>query len=213
MPKQLIKAHAVTLAIPYLLHFTRATNLPSIMNHGLYPIGRAHEIDANPQINDHQRLDGYRNSTSVSISFPNCQMLYKHRMAEPAVDWTILILHPSILYAKNCAFCRHNAADARISSNPLPTLMTPKAFFGMFDEIEGVSSREEQKLKAYDPTDVQAEVLVFDVIEPQYIAAVIFEKASVRDSHLQHLGTRKTYIHANNKGMFANRKYARTWGK
>jgi len=209
MPMQ---AHATAIQVPYLLHFTRATNLPSIMTHGLYPIGRTHEIGAVPAINDQYRLDGHRNSTSVSIGFPNCQMLYKYRMAEATVDWAILVLHPSILWAKNCAFCRHNAADGRISGQPLPRLMTPQAFTGMYDEIEGLATREEQKLKTFDPTDVQAEVLVFDVIEPQYVAGVIFEKAAVRDGYLPHLGERKTYIHANNKGMFANRKYARTWG-
>gem|GEM_PF-3469020 len=82
----------------------------------------------------------------------------------------------------------------------------------MYEEIEGLTKREEQKLKPYDPTDVQAEVLVFDVIEPQYVAGIIFEKSAVRDAYLPHPGERKTYIHADNKGMFANRKYARTWG-
>jgi hypothetical protein len=212
MPKQAIQDHATAVQIPYLLHFTRVTNLPSIMAHGLYPIGRVREIGATPAINDQYRLDGHRNSTSISIGFPNCQMLYKYRKADEAVDWAILMLHPSILWAKNCAFCRHNAADARISGQPLHHLMMPQAFMSMYEEMEGLLTRGEQKLKPYDPTDVQAEVLVFDVIEPQYIAGVIFEKANVRDAFLPHLGERKTYIHANNKGMFANRKYVRTWG-
>jgi len=212
MPRQAIQAHATAVQVPYLLHFTRATNLPSIMGHGLYPIARVQEIGAAPAINDLYRWDGHSNGTSVSIGFPNCQMLYKYRMENPDVDWAILVLHPSILWAKNCAFCRHNAADGRISAQPLANLMTPQAFAGMYDEIEGLTTREEQRLKPFDPTDVQAEVLVFDVIEPQYVAGVIFEKAAVRDTYLPHLGERKHYIHANNKGMFANRKYARTWG-
>jgi len=207
-----IQEFATAIQVPYLLHFTRAVNLPSIIAYGLYPIGRAQEIGANPQINDQLRLDGHRNSTSVSIGFPNCQMLYKYRMTDIAVDWAILVLFPSILWAKNCAFCRHNAADARISTQTLSALITPRAFSGMFNEIEGITSREEQKLKTFDPTDIQAEVLVFDIIEPQFVAAVIFEKTTVRDGYLPHLGDRKTYIHANNKGMFASRKYARTWG-
>jgi hypothetical protein len=203
---------ATAVNIPYLLHFTRAVNLPSIMAHGLYPVERFHEIGSTPEVNDQLRLDGYINSTSVSIGFPNCQMLYKYRMADATVDWVILVLHPSILWAKDCAFCRHNAADARISYQPLPSLMLPQAFGGMFEEIDGITSREDQKLKTYDPTDVQAEVLVFDVIEPKYVGGLIFEKSIIRDAYVAHIGDRKTYIHANNKGMFANRKYARTWG-
>lgn len=212
MPRQAIQAHATTIEIPFLVHFTRAVNLPSIMAHGLYPIGRANEISATPQINDEFRLDGYLNSTSVSIGFPNCQMFYKLRMDEPQVDWAILALHPSILWIKDCAYCCHNAADARISSQPLLDLKTLQAFMGMYDEIDGVLSREQQRLKAFDPTDVQAEVLVFDVIEPPYILGAIFEQESVRNSYLPHFNGRQTLIHRKNKGMFANRTYFRTWG-
>lgn len=211
MPRQAIQAHATGVQIPYLLHFTRVANLPSILTHGLYPVGRAHEIGAAPAINDQWRLDGHRNSTSVSIAFPNSQMFFKCRKDNEGIDWVVLVLHPSVLWTKDCAFCRHNAADARISGQHLPLLKIPQAFIGMFEEIEGYASREEQKLKAFDPTDVQAEVLVFDVIEPQYIVGAIFETTAVRDAHVPYLGERKTYLHANNKGMFASRGYARKY--
>lgn len=211
MSSQEIQAHATALQVPFLLHFTRAANLPSIMTHGLYPIGRVHEINASPQINDLCRWDGHRNSTSVSIAFPNCQMLWKHKMENEGVDWAILAMPPSILWTKKCAFCRHNAATKRISSQPLASLMTPQAFAGMFDAIDGFPSREDQKLKPYDPTDVQAEVLVFDVIEPQQLQVVIFETEAVRDAYTPHLGNRQTVVHANNKGMFATRGFARKY--
>ncbi|MEB0079402.1 DarT ssDNA thymidine ADP-ribosyltransferase family protein [Pseudomonas sp. CCI3.2] len=212
MPRRAIQAHSNARGLPYLLHFTRASNLPTVLQHGLYPIGRAREVGLVPQINDQLRLDGHKDSNSVSIGFPNSQMLYKYRMAEPLVDWVILVLHPSILWVKDCAFCKHNAADGRISCCPLPELMTPESLLGMFEEIDGCLPRAEQRLKTSDPTDVQAEVLVFDVIEPQYIVGVIYEKALVRDAHAHLLSDRKPYVHSNNKGMFANRKYARTWG-
>lgn len=212
MPRQAIQIHTTARNIPYLLHFTRAANLPTILQYGLYPIGRAQEIGLAPQINDLLRLDGHRDSTSVSIGFPNSQMLYKYRMADTTVDWIILILHPSILWAKTCAFCKHNAADGRMSCRPQHELMTPDSLIGMFEEIEGCLPRDEQKLKISDPTDVQAEVLVFDVIEPQYIVGLVYEKGIVRDAYAHLLGERKVYVHANNKGMFASRKYVRTWG-
>lgn len=211
MSRQAIQTHATTIQVPYLLHFTRVTNLPSIMAHGLYPISRAHEIGAVPDINDQLRLDGHKDGTSVSIAFPNSLMFYKYRMNTKDVDWAVLILHPSLLWTKDCAFCRHNAADARISGVPLAELKTPEAFAGMFDEIEGHAPREEQKLKSADPTDVQAEVLILDVIEPQYMLGAVFEKAAVRDAYAAHLGERKSYLHANDKGMFASRGYVRKY--
>ncbi|MCR3891448.1 DUF4433 domain-containing protein [Aeromonas caviae] len=211
MKQQTIENYAKERAIPYLLHFTRAINLPSIMTHGIYPVGRAHEVDAAPVINDNYRFDGHSDSTSLSIGFPNCQMLYKYRMSDVTVDWVILVLPPSILWTKNCAFCYHNAADGRISTQPLTNLMTPRAFAGMYQDIAGIPSREEQRLKIYDPSDVQAEVLVFDVIEPHDIACVVFERSAARDAYAPYLGDRKLYLHANNKGMFASRGYSRKY--
>lgn len=209
MPRQAIQDHAQAIQVPYLLHFTRIENLQSIISHGLYPVGRAGEVGAVPVINDQYRWDGHRNSTSVSVGFPNCQMLYRYRRADENAEWTILVLHPSILWVKHCAFCRHNAADGRISRQNPAELATPEAFVGMFEEIEGVEARATQRLKPYDPTDVQGEVLVFDVIEPQFIVGVIFETVAVRDRNSAHLGERRVYVHANNTGMFASRGYAR----
>ncbi len=212
MPRQAIQAHSIARSIPYLLHFTRAANLPTILQHGLYPVGRAYEVGVVPQTNDQWRLDGHRDSSSVSIGFPNSQMLFKYRMADETADWVILVLRTKILWTQDCAFCKHNAADCRISNLPIQELMTPAALLGMFDEIEGCLPRAEQKLKISDPTDVQAEVLVFGVIEPQNIAGVIYQKDVVRAAHAHLLGDRKAYVHPNNKGMFASRKYDRTWG-
>lgn len=216
MSRQAIQAQAEALKVPYLLHFTRASNLPSIMAHGLYPIARVGEAGVAPAVNDHRRLDYRTDGTCMSIAFPNSRMFYKYRKecvdAGIAMDWAVLVIHPSVLWVKDCAFCQHNAADARISGEQLAVLKTPQAFAGMFEEIEGVESREAQKLKPCDPTDVQAEILVFDVVEPQYIIGVIFDSSAGRDTYTPHLGGRKTYVHANDKGIYASRGYARKYG-
>lgn len=209
MPKTQIREIAAQLTIPYLVHFTRATNLDSIFANGIYPIARADEVGVSPAINDALRLDGRSDGTSTSIAFPNCQMLYKYRMDNQGVEWAILVLNPSVLWVKDCAFCKHNAADARISSQHLQTLKTVQAFQGLFHETEGITPRAEQNLKPFDPTDVQAEVLVFDVIEPELIAGVVFDSTATKAKYSASVGNRKTWVHANNKGLFASRNYAR----
>jgi hypothetical protein len=209
--KKLIEARGTALQIPFLVHFTRASNLPSIMTHGIFPITKANEIGIHPEINDHLRLDGHRGGTSVSIAFPNAQMFYKLRQDNPTVDWAVLVIPPLVLWNKDCAFCLHNAADRRVSGRPIDELRTDTAFGAMYDEIEGHESRKDQSLKVYDPTDVQAEVLVFDTIEPPLILAVVFQNASVRDSYAEHLGDRKLKVHGTNKGMFASRGYVRKY--
>jgi hypothetical protein len=209
MPSQAIQAHATRLKIPCLMHFTRLANLPSIMNHGLYPIGRAHEIGAIPQINDQLRLDGRLNGISLSIAFPNHRMFWRLQQENEGVEWVVLGIHASVLWLKDCAFCRHNAADARISNQPLTALKTPQAFAGMFEEIDGITQRQTQNLKPYDPTDVQAEVLVFDTIEPNFIIGAIFQNTAAKDTHSAILGNRQMLVHQARKGYFASRSYVR----
>lgn len=212
MPRQVIRQFANELEIPYLLHFTRTANLPSIIEHGIYPLARVGEIEAEPQINDQQRLDGRLNGTSISIAHPNCRMLYKYRMEDESVDWAVLVLKRSILWQKECAFCRHNAADARISRQPLEALTTELAFKGMFEEVDGCASREQQKLKAYDPTDVQAEVMVFDVIEPTYIRGIVFNSKDAKEDYLHLLTSeQKAWVHSKSKGLFGTRSYSRLY--
>lgn len=210
MSKQDVREFAQRVQIPYLLHFTRAANLPSIIEHGLYPVSRTCEIGVVPQVNDHHRFDGHRSATSLSIGFPNYRMFYKLRTENPGVNWVVLGIAASVLWTKDCAFCRHNAADARISKTPLELLQTVEALAAMFEEIDGFQSRAEQQLKAYDPTDGQAEVLVFDVIEPNLILGAVFDSDKVRDHHAASLGTRQVIVNPPNKGYFASRPYVRT---
>ncbi|UXN57792.1 DUF4433 domain-containing protein [Phyllobacterium zundukense] len=209
MSKQAIQAHAQMIKVPYLLHFTRASNLPAIMQHGLYPMSRVAEIEITPEINDELRLDGHLDGVSLSIAFPNYRMFWKCRQDNEGVEWAVLAVNPSVLWLKDCAFCRHNAADARMSCQPLEQLKTTEAFAGLFEEIEGLQTRVEQRLKPFDPTDGQAEVLVFDVIEPHLIAGAVFENAATRDAYQDVLGNRKILINRVGKGYFAARSYVR----
>jgi hypothetical protein len=204
-----IQQFAMQLQIPQLVHFTRTVNLPGILMHGLYPISRVGEVGVEPLVNDHERWDGHTDSTSVSIAHPNSQMFYKYRMEHDDTDWAVLTINPAILWAKPCAFCRYNAADARISGLPVGQLQTRQAFEEMFAPINNHKSREEQKLQGYDPTDVQAEVLVFDIIEPAYLGDVYFDNSTVRDRYAAVLGNRRGVVVGANKSFFASRSYVR----
>lgn len=179
-----IRAIAEHRKVPYLVHFTRAENLESIINNGIYPVNRVDEVCENPTINDTLRLDGRREGASISVAFPNCQMLFKYRKENNGSEWAILVLHPSILWVKDCSFCKHNAADMRISNLPIEHLKTPRSFMEMFDELQSGMTRFDLNLKSYDPTDVQAEVLVFDVIEPHLIAGVVFDSSATKAKYV-----------------------------
>lgn len=212
MAKEEIEKLARGLEIPFLVHFTRVANLPSIMQHGLQPVAQINNLGLNAEINDHLRLDGRLNGLSTSIAFPNGSMFFRLRNENPEVEWAILALSPKILWEKDALFCRHNAADARVSGLSDDELRTPAAFSSLFEENDGQKSREEQRLKSFDPTDVQAEVLIMDAVEPDYIIGALFNTEAEKSKHEALFGTKKLLVHSGKKGLFANRTYYRQFG-
>ena len=196
--------------IQYLLHFTRLRNLDGILEHGIYPHSRLEELPHEVIINDEGRWDYRPDSVSLSVCFPNYKMFYKYRN-ETEDDWAVLIIHPNVLWESNCAFCKHNAADGRISCLPLESINDYNALNELFDEIESHRSREEQKLKPCDPTDPQAEVLAFDIIIPEKVLGVVFRTKAAKIEYAEKYPDLKVWHHRESKGMFASRTYVREY--
>lgn len=207
-----VEAIALSKKIPFLVHFTRTENIPSIMQHGLIPVGIANGLGLAPRINDPLRLDGRLNGTSLSISFPNAQMFYRLRKENPDVSWAVLAISTCVLWSKDVFFCCHNAADKRVSKLAPDVLRQSDTFETLFHEIDGIESRAEQGIREFDPTDVQAEALVMEPIEPELIFAVFFNAKQTLDEFKPYLGTKKVKLHPGQKGFFANRTYHRKSG-
>jgi hypothetical protein len=191
--------------VPYLVHFTRTQNLPLIFEHGIVPRNSLGEIDAT--INDDLRLDGQLEANSLSIAFPNAKMLWKMRQEHPGSNWSVLVLSRSILWEMPCAFCPHNAAAKEVTSKPIEDFQSATAFKRMFDPLPDVD-RDAQKLKKFDPTDVQAEVLAFGTILPEKIIAGVFQRTPSKNQYQHHFGERKVLVHGD-RGFFSQRWYHR----
>ncbi|NHI00817.1 DarT ssDNA thymidine ADP-ribosyltransferase family protein [Oceanimonas sp. MB9] len=205
-----IESYAKELKVPCLLHFTQLSNLESILTEGLLSRDRIAGLANSPAINDELRLDNHTNTISLSIAHPNSQMFYKYRM-EKGGDWCVIGIHPRVLWSQDSLFCKHNAADARISGIPISDLAGISAFRGMYDEIPGHESRSDQCLKAYDPTDVQAEVLVIDSIDLSNFIGVVFPSRQAKKNYSELFGDMQAKIHAENKGYYAARSYKRKY--
>ncbi|MCC7680850.1 DarT ssDNA thymidine ADP-ribosyltransferase family protein [Janthinobacterium sp. FW305-128] len=209
---QAIKDSVDALKIPFLVHFTRAVNISSILVDGIIPRDQLHRINVEAQVNDENRYDNRRNGTCLSIAHPNALMFYKYRQENPGVAWTVLVLSKSLLWEKPCAFFKHNAATAEMRDTPLAALSNANALSGMYDDAEGDGSREEQEhLKSFDPTDKQAEVMVFGVIEPRYILGAAFQTQALLDQYRDAFAERKLYHHRGDTGLFASRSYRRKY--
>lgn len=206
--KQIIAEREITR----LVHFTRLANLSSILEHGLVPRAIVAGVAPNCATNDPLRLDGRDDWNCLSITFPNSRMFYAYIMDDPNVEWAVLLLAPRLLLEDRVLFCRHNAADNRVTALAENQLTGPAAFAAMFEEIEGHESREDQSLKPADPTDVQAEVLVKGVIEPEYFDGIVFQKQATVQQYAEELGDHPRYV-SDRRGLFGARSFYRRWGK
>lgn len=199
--------------IPYLVHFTRVENLPSIMRHGLCPIRTMQEQQIAFRWNDEYRLDGHEDAISLSIGHPNEKLFYRWRRSAPAQSWVVLLIERSILWEVDAKFCPHNAADSRIVREGPMSWRDLTSFEMMFAPQEGAASREEQCLRAFDPTDVQAEVLAFGTIAAEKITGVVFNDVQSLSRWRNELGARQISHVRDGTGLFGLRTMARKNGK
>ncbi|USD38556.1 DarT ssDNA thymidine ADP-ribosyltransferase family protein [Ferrimonas sp. SCSIO 43195] len=192
--------------ITELVHFTDVRHLPSIVRFGLLPRNRLGEVQTETYPNDEHRLDGHPESVSLSISFPNCMMFYKYRHKNQT-PYAVVCLQPAVLWQLNSAFYSDNAASAAMSRLAPNSLMTPAAFNALFDEMEGERSRQEQRLLSNHPTNVQAEVLTFAQIPPQYITRIVFNNTKIEQQYRPLLQGKPTAVHGYSSDFFGSRSY------
>lgn len=170
--------------INYICHFTKVGNLESIFRYGLCPRCYLYDEETNPDseivgiVNDQFRYDNHTNASCLSISFPNSKMFYRFR-EENDSEWVVILFDAAyILRNKNCAFYPTNAASNQVRFQDVSNFQDILAFQQLF-----VGDQEcRQFLLSKDPTDVQAEVLVFDRIEASSIARCVVSSDNVKEN-------------------------------
>lgn len=205
-----IKSFLKKRNINYLVHFTNAKNLSSILKHGLMTRVALNKLDTNFAYNDNLRLDDVTNSISLSISFPNYRMFYKYRKNNPNTKWIVLLLDSSIAWEYPCEFCYVNAADRRIiHTTDRASLTTVESLVKMFDRGEDNSTFDlEYKIFTTDP---QAEILVKHNIPIDKLKYIVFEDDELHNDFLQSK-LRQDWLPENvtsvvNKHYFKSRDY------
>lgn len=162
------------IGIEYLTHFTNVENLKSILDNGLIGRSKLQERGLEFRYNDELRLDGQPQSTSLSISFPNYKMFYRYRTQSDNSSWVVLLLDPSILWKLDCKFYIDNAASANARNMDLMgDRRSPSSLREMFGDYRHIE-RADLEIPDNFTTHPQAEVLVFDEIDPHFIREVMF---------------------------------------
>lgn len=200
-----IKKFSQQQKISKLIHFTNHKNLNSILKNGILPVTRLNETSNEHYINDFNRWDNCLDAISLSISHPNQLMFYKYRNMNIHENWVVLTIDPKVLWKKKCAFCWHNAADSRIRKIPIEERKKNLSFKKMFSDVTNVPSRLEQNLSTYYPTDVQAEVLVFDKIDVGLIKEVVFDNTFLEKNFNQSFPFIKTVYNSHDRQYFGFR--------
>lgn len=176
-----IKQQVKNRGIKGLVHFTHIKNVDSILERGIMPrreteiLNQTQTLEEQFIFPDKDRVDG-KNASCLSIMFPNSKMLWHKRQQYPNTDWVFLLLKPDVLWECDCAFYPTNAASNGLRYQSVESFKTAAAFEAMFasEIIEETANGSQTiirdpSLKPYLPTDVQAEVLVFETIAPSYI--------------------------------------------
>src|SRR5690606_21153837 len=99
-----------------------------------------------------------------------------------------------------------NAADARVSREPRDKMKSLDAFRDMFAEYTGP---REPFLRQFDPSDPQAEILVFETIPRFYIEAVAFETKEVALKYKSVIGEIESFYAGPGRGLFGSRLRSR----
>jgi hypothetical protein len=157
--------------------------------------------------NDEKRLEGYPNSISFSIEFPN-EMLFYYLRKKLETNWVVLVYDAKILNKFDCSFCYTNAANSKITSENIIRLKSDVALEDMFSDIYG----RRDGLPDNHTTDIQAEVLCFNNISSDYLKAIVFTDEEDAEYIFMMTG-KNTIYHKPRQGFFGIRSCYAKWYK
>jgi hypothetical protein len=136
-------------------------------------------------------------------------MFYPLRCESPGVQWAVVAVRANVLWEKDSAFCRENAASAAVTAIPLPQRRGLGALQAMFEDFPG-RPRDILGIPSQYPTNPQAEVLVFDHIEPEYIVGAAFNDAALKRQYAAMVLPRP-YEFLHFPGLFSARRDFEHW--
>lgn len=162
--------------VQYLVHFTLFENLVGILKHGLLPnaVRKSLKLETPWNRSDWLRLDGLPEANCLSITVPNFPMFNRKRL--DGGDWVVLGFDVLKILKLPSVFVPTNAARGgafRLELASLSQMATPFAFKRMFSAANMTTGSRKMPRRYLNLTaDPQAEVLVFDVIEPTCISFI-----------------------------------------
>ncbi len=155
--------------IKRLCHFTKSKNLPQILMRGRGILASEFIAEDIFDPNDNFRYDGKTKYINCSIQYPN--VYYFNKISEKDIqfkEWIILFINPYIMTKEDTYFCKVNAAK----ENGKYIKKGADALKELFDNRVLKLDRT-NKMPTNVPTDLQAEVLIYEQIPVEAIEAIV----------------------------------------
>jgi hypothetical protein len=181
-----------------VLHFSHASNLKSIIQHGILGRNSLAEKGIDFFRTDEKRLDLLPDAISLSVTRPNLLMLSSKSMSLRTDEWVVFDISPNILTTHDFAAFPSNAAATEITS---ALKIDPLKFCGLrgLEQlfVDGKSStrastvtgtkilREPLGIPTNVTTDSQAELMILNEIDASHINRIMIStSASAKQSEL-----------------------------
>jgi len=166
--------------ITRLIHFTKTKNLPFILGndpHGSNGIVANNFISDKPLLEkiDEKRWDGKEDYICTSVQYPNPYYFKNAQDRDITLfkDWVIIEISPSIIN-ESSLFCPFNAAKEKGKH----IKQGIEAFKSIFNDQVTIQNRYKRyrnlMMPVNQPTDMQAEVMIYKEISQKYITGLIF---------------------------------------
>ncbi|OKL47352.1 DarT ssDNA thymidine ADP-ribosyltransferase family protein [Boudabousia marimammalium] len=196
--------------VEHLVHFTRVSNLPRIIQEGIVPRGKLESERSEVRYFDELRLDQHRERSCFSVSFPNLLMMYKYskEIEESKEDDGICILFIPVGDLKKIAklgriyFYHTNAANAIFKKSSESVSVDGEDIEDLFrDEMSTKQgrtvNRTDDGIPCFLTTDPQAEVQIdatvpFDLVK---FVSVKDIELKLKVEELLHRQAKRCYVY------------------
>lgn len=151
--------------ISRLCHFTKAKNIPYILNdfNGILPTDGIPEYYRD--VNDEHRFDGKKNYICCSIEYPNVYYLDRIKDNDKLFnEWVIICIDPKIVLESDILFSKVNAATER-GKYIMSGINGLKSIYSEEVITKKRTIRRSTDLPISCATDIQAEVMILGSIQ------------------------------------------------
>lgn len=161
-------------------HFTRIDNLNSILDNGILSVYDLNHGNFEYCSSDKERMDNHLEEISVSVSYPNGQMLYS-KISNLGGDWVVMELDPYFVLKRKCNFFKTNAASNFVKEIRQQRENNLSTYFEEMFAEKNDGEKTQKDLPENFATDEQAEIMVYRHIPVYAIKAVHFQNENSID--------------------------------